>query len=80
MNGGGGAPQRPLSPSPPARTNPFVGLNGKGNNGPGGSSTTAMRSRNTFNGMDDDGYYEDENPVVGFAKNIARGMGGFGKQ
>eukprot|EP00535_Pseudo-nitzschia_heimii_P002464 CAMPEP_0197174298 /NCGR_PEP_ID=MMETSP1423-20130617/878_1 /TAXON_ID=476441 /ORGANISM="Pseudo-nitzschia heimii, Strain UNC1101" /LENGTH=1073 /DNA_ID=CAMNT_0042623209 /DNA_START=270 /DNA_END=3491 /DNA_ORIENTATION=+ len=74
--GGGGAPQRPLSPSPNAMKNPFAGLNGK-KTGPGGS-TTAMRSSNTVNGIGDYGSTNDENPIVGFAKNLVKGMSSYG--
>ncbi len=66
--GGGGAPQRPLSPNPSTRKNPFAGLNGNNNNrGPGGS-TTAMRSIN--NNINGDYERKDDNPIANFARNL----------
>ena len=56
--------------------NPFAGLNGNKNNQYSGRSTTAMRSSNNR----DYGAVEDENPIVGFAKNLVKGIGDLGNR
>jgi hypothetical protein len=79
--GGGGAPQRPLSPSTSAMKNPFAGLNGNKNNGRGGpgGSTTAMRSSNS-NTINNGSSGDYENPILGFAKNLVKGIGDYGNR
>lgn len=72
-DGGFGASQRPLSP-PPVK-NPFAGLNGRTNNQYSGGSTTAMRSSSL-----DYGTTDDENPIVGFAKNVVKGIKELGQR
>ena len=77
--GGGRAPQRPNSPSPSAMKNPFAGLNGNNARGGPGRATTAMRSSNS-NTINNGSSGDNENPIVGFAKNLVRGIGDIGNR
>jgi hypothetical protein len=59
--------------------NPFAGLNGNNARGGPGRATTAMRSSNS-NTINNGSSGDNENPIVGFAKNLVRGIGDIGNR